>query len=170
MNVTHTSPCVRAALARLAAASVALIAVPSAHGQQAAAARPTPVARLAVEPTSLSLSAGDTASFRIVAYDAQGKVIAEPQLRGSAPRTALQVGPGESRDRARVKAIRAGTYEIVMSSVPPDSTVAVATVTIPVTVKWPALTRIVITPDSGLPRLRRSSGASTPCETAFLVS
>jgi len=149
MNVTLTSPFVRAALVRLAAASIAIAVVPSAHGQQAPAPRPVPVARLAVEPASLSLAAGDTVSFRIVAYDAQGKVIAEPQLRGSAPRTALQVGPGDSRDRARVKAIRAGTYEIVMSSVPPDSTVAVATVTIPVTVKWPAISRIVITPDSG---------------------
>ena len=123
-------------------------AVPAA-AQDAPAAPPRSVARIVVEPASLSLSAGDTASVRIQAFDAAGREIAEPPLRASGARAGLQLMPGDGPGRGRVRALRAGTWEVVLTSVPADSATAPVSVTVPVTVTWPAVKRVEISADPG---------------------
>ena len=48
-----------------------------------------------------------------------------------------------------MKGIRAGSYQIVLSTVPPDTSVAVVTIAVPVTVTWPPVSKVVLTADSG---------------------
>ena len=101
MNVIRASRFVRAMVC------VALAMVETADGQQPATPPPTPVARITVEPSTLTLVAGQTGQFKISAYDAQGNEIANPHLRASGPRSALSIGPGE------IHGILAGDYEVV---------------------------------------------------------
>jgi hypothetical protein len=136
MNVTQIVRFVRF-VAPLAA--VAALLAPAAAAAQDA----KPVARLVVEPASLEITAGQTVPFRLIAYDAAGSVIAEPSLRVSGARSGLSL----SRDG--VKGIRAGTYEVVVTSVPADTTVKPVTITVPVTVKWPAIGRVEVAADPG---------------------
>ena len=126
----------------LALGVLAGLGVGTADAQQPAAPPPTPVARITLEPSTLTLVAGQTGQVKITAYDAQGNVIANPQLRASGPRSALSIGAGE------IRGILAGDYEVVFNAVNsagPDPVV----VRLPVKVSWPALGRVEITPDSG---------------------
>ncbi len=136
MNVTQIARFVR--LVTPLAAALALLAPPAA-AQDAA----KPVARIVVEPASLEITAGQTVPFKLTAYDAAGGVIAEPPLRVSGARNGL------SLSREGVKGVRAGTYEVVVTSVPADTTVQPVTITVPVTVKWPAIGRVEVAADPG---------------------
>lgn len=138
MNVMQTARFV-STVATIAAALV--LSLPAAAAAQQAEAKP--VARLVVEPTALEITAGQTAPVTVTAYDAQGGVIAEPSLRVSGARNGLAIS------QTGVKGLRAGTYEIVVTSVSADSTVKPVSLTVPVTVKWPAIGRIELAADSG---------------------
>jgi hypothetical protein len=70
------------------------------------------VARLVAEPASLTLVAGQTATLKITAYDAQGNVVADAPVRISGERGALFV----NRSTREVRALKAGKYEIVAST------------------------------------------------------
>jgi hypothetical protein len=48
-----------------------------------------------------------------------------------------------------VRGLRAGKYEVVVSSIPPDTTVQPVRVTVPVTVTWPAIEKVEVTADPG---------------------
>jgi hypothetical protein len=137
MNVTQIARFGRLA-APLAAAFALLVPVVAA-AQDAA----RPVTRLVVQPATIEMAAGETVPVTITAYDAQGGVVAEPPLRVSGARSGLAL----SRDG--VKGLRAGTYEIVVTTVPADSTVRPVSLTVPVTVKWPAVRRVELSADSG---------------------
>ncbi len=67
------------------------------------AAQQPVVAKLVAEPTRLTLKAGQSLPLKITAYDAQGNVIPDAQVRLSAPRMALSFGDGQ------VTARRAGS-------------------------------------------------------------
>ena len=111
--------------------------------QQASAATPRPpaaVARLVAEPAALTVQAGVMTPVAVTAYDAQGNVIEDPPIRVSAPRSALFLSEGQ------VKGLRAGQFEIVVTAVGGD---APPRLTIPVTVRWPALSRLEIAPEPG---------------------
>ena len=136
MNVTQIVRSGR--LAALAAAAAVLW--PAAAAAQDA---PKPVARLVVQPAAIELAAGETVPVTITAYDAEGGVIAQPSLRVSGALSGL------SLSREGVKGVRAGTYEIVVTSVPADSTVKPVALKVPVTVRWPAIRRIELAADSG---------------------
>ena len=137
MNVTQIARFVR--LAAPLSAAFALVLPGAAAAQEAA----KPVTRLVVQPATIEMAAGETVPVTITAYDAQGGVVAEPPLRVSGARSGLAL----SRDG--VKGLRAGTYEIVVTTVPADSTVKPVSLTVPVTVKWPAIRRVELTADSG---------------------
>ncbi|MGQ0539022.1 MAG: Ig-like domain-containing protein [Gemmatimonadaceae bacterium] len=95
------------------------------------------VVRLVADPPRLTLKAGQPVPFTITAYDAQGNVVPNAQIRVSAPRLALSFGDG------RVTGRRAGSYTAVATSFPsPD--VAPVTLEIPVLVSWPALAKLDI--------------------------
>ncbi|TFG47563.1 MAG: hypothetical protein E4H38_07920, partial [Gemmatimonadales bacterium] len=121
------------------AALLTLLSVPALFAQDAAPA----VTRLVAEPSSITLQAGETVPFKLIAYDAQGLVVGNPSIRGSGARSGIQL------TREWVKGLKAGTYEIVLSTVPSDTSVRTVTITVPVTVTWPAVTEVVIIPEPG---------------------
>jgi hypothetical protein len=100
------------------------------------------VARVVVEPTSLSMKAGDVAPLKATALDAQGNPIPNVRIRLSGPRTAFAIGGGQ------VKALAAGRYEIIASAGGGTGEDPVL-VRIPVNVIWPDVTRVTITPEPG---------------------
>jgi hypothetical protein len=138
MNVARRFPLVTrpAVVCLLVAASVPVLA------QQPAAATQQVVARLVAEPASLTLQTGQSADIRVIAYDAQDNVIADPPVRVTGPRRALTYREG------RVTARTAGKYELTATSIayPPANPV---TLNIPVTITWAPLGRIMVTPEPG---------------------
>ncbi|HQR17348.1 MAG TPA: Ig-like domain-containing protein [Gemmatimonadales bacterium] len=102
-----------------------------------------PVTRLVAEPASVTVQAGQMVPVKITAYDAQGGVVENPSIRASGARGGIQL------TRDGVKGLRAGSYQIVLSTVPADTSVAVVTIAVPVTVTWPPVSKVVLTADSG---------------------
>ena len=100
------------------------------------------IARLVAEPARINMKAGETLPFKVTAYDAQGNVIPNPQVRTSGPRRALAFGEGT------ITARDAGSFMAVVTSVAAPGTAAV-TLEVPVTVTWPSLSRIEIVPQPG---------------------
>lgn len=107
-----------------------------ATAQQAATPAPAPVAKLVAEPASLTLKAGTEATFKVRAYDAQGKEIPDAFVRVMAGTRALRF------TGTAVVASAAGRYEATAMAQGVDG--APVSITIPVTVTWPALTRVAI--------------------------
>jgi hypothetical protein len=101
------------------------------------------IARLVAEPASVELKAGETAPIRVTAYDASGNTVADPPLRISGARGGLAISA------EGVKGLKAGAYDLVVTSVPPDTLTQVVTITVPVKVTWPAIQRIEIAADPG---------------------
>ena len=128
---------------RFLALTILASIAPALTAQQTATARTdTAVARIVVEPTQLNLRAGDTATIRVTAFDANGNELRAVRLRVSGPRSALMVGDGV------VKALRAGRYELVASAASRREDTPIV-VRIPVNVTWPAIARVVIIPEPG---------------------
>ena len=127
------------------AGALALVLAAAVQAQDPTQAnRPTP-ARLVADPTSLTMTVGDTAAIKVTAYDASGRVIPDVQFRMTGPRGAVRVINNQ------VRALTAGRFQIVASVFGgrgPDLAQP-ATVTIPVTITWPAITSLAIVPDSG---------------------
>jgi hypothetical protein len=126
---------------RLAAASLFFATALGAQNQPAPASD-TAVARLTVEPAMLTLKAGETVPIKVTAFDAKGNELRAARVRVSGPRNAMLVGDGQ------VKALRAGRYEIVASAAANREATPVV-VRVPVTITWPAITRVAITPEPG---------------------
>ncbi len=129
-------------------AAVALAAIigvpnPSVSAQQQTDTATAKVARLGAEPATLALKVGDVVPLKVNAYDAQGNVVAA-QLRVSGPRGAVWVNEGQ------VKGLKAGKFEIVATAMS-SSREQLATLKIPVTITWPALAKVEITPEPGRP-------------------
>jgi hypothetical protein len=109
-------------------------------GAQQAAARPepAPAARLVAEPAAIILRAGQTATFRVRAYDATGKEI---------PNAFVQVRSNNRSVRfadTTVTATTAGKFEATALAAGAGGTPV--SLTIPVTVTWPALSRLELAP------------------------
>ena len=109
------------------------------------AANGVKAARLVPSATSLSIEAGKTVPLKVTAFDSAGKAI-EVLMFKSGPRSALAVTD------STVTGLKAGNYNVVATvftgrrstdGPPPPS------VTIPVRVTWPALSRVEITPEPG---------------------
>lgn len=96
------------------------------------------IAKLVADPPKLTLKAGQSLPLKVTAYDAQGSVIPDAQVRLSAPRMALSFGDGQ------VTARRAGSYTAVATSISGRDFQTI-TLEIPVLVEWPALSKIEIT-------------------------
>jgi hypothetical protein len=109
--------------------------------QRPAAARGA-VSRLVAEPASLTIQAGEAVAVHITAYDAAGDVVPDAPVRLTGPRAALRVSEG------RVLGVMAGRYELVATAAGPPGAAPV-TLRIPVTVTWPPIARVEITPEPG---------------------
>jgi hypothetical protein len=100
-----------------------------------------PVASLVAEPASVTVRAGEEATLRIRALDARGDAIPDAQLRVTAPRAALAVGDGT------ITAFMAGSWTVVATAAAANGEPIVLEV--PVTVSWPALTRVEVEAEPG---------------------
>jgi hypothetical protein len=129
--------------ATLLASSAVVAQTPAGAPRSAAAPTNVAVARLSAQPASLTLKAGDTASLVITAFGADGKEIPPGQalVRVIGPRGAVQV-----RNNV-VRAIQAGKYDVLAQAT--DANGRPVTVTVPVTITWPAISSLEIVPDSG---------------------
>lgn len=120
--------------------SLALASAPAATVAQQPAP-PTPIARMAVEPTSLTLKVGETVPVKLTAYDADGHEIANPAVRVSAPRNAIQIS------QTSVTGLTAGNFEIVVTAAATTGNTPLV-VTIPTLVNWPAIERLTLDADT----------------------
>ena len=144
MNVTRSSSLVT--VVRLAFLAPLAILTPAALSAQNTPATPPArqIARLVAEPASIAIKVGETSPLRIVAYDAQGGVIAEPAIRVSAPRGVIARIGGDT-----IRALRAGRHEIVISAVGEAGGATPVQLRIPLNFTWPALSRVEILPEPG---------------------
>jgi len=82
--------------------------------------------------------------FRVTAYDAQGNVVPDAPMRVGGARGALWINDGQ------VKALKAGKYEIVASTATRAANAPEpVTLSVPVTITWPAVTRLAVTAEPG---------------------
>ncbi|MDA1103208.1 MAG: Ig-like domain-containing protein [Gemmatimonadetes bacterium] len=116
-----------------ALAAVVAIAPPAA-AQDASLQAGLRVARLVAEPTEVSFEAGSSAALVIRAVDASGATV-DAEVR--------VFGRGVNYDGGRVSSDVGGTATLIASVVlPADATQQPATLTVPITVTWPAVARI----------------------------
>ena len=105
-----------------------LLSAVTLSAQQPAAA---PVgAKLVAVPAKITMQAGDSLPFKVIAYDAQGNAIANAPMRVGGPRRSVQFGDGF------VRAFEAGTFTATAAAAGSPEAPPV-TVDIPVTVTWP---------------------------------
>jgi hypothetical protein len=127
----------------LAATFAAVAGVAGATAQEPDPSAGLKVVRLQVQPTEITVQAGQQATFKLVALDAQGKAVNAPMRVGGA-RGGVQVGDGT------ITGLRAGSYEVIASVVlPPDAGREPPMVRIPVTVTWPAVTQLAVRAEPG---------------------
>jgi hypothetical protein len=107
----------------------------------AAGAQPQP-ARLVAEPAQISLKAGDSVAFKVTAYDAQGNVIPDAAVRVGGPRMSVAFSDGWA------KGLRAGKFTAVATAARGTGQTPLS-LDIPVTITWPALSRLEINADPG---------------------
>ena len=170
MNVTRTSRFVTTAassLALRAGASLTLCAglafqlaaqqpaAPAAGQAGQAGQRPrgvpanaVPVAKLEVTPPALTIMAGDVTPITVTAYDSNGTVLTDAQVRVSGPRAALAVSRATP---VTVKGLTAGRYELVATAFGgmANGQMQTTTLRIPVTVEWPVVTSLRIEAEPG---------------------
>jgi hypothetical protein len=116
----------------------------------AAADSATPVARLVAEPARISVRVGDSAAFKVVAYDAAGRVIPNATVRVTGPRrtvAVLQDTTTPSLADGFIRAFSAGDYVVTANATGRGNTPI--ELSIPVAAAWPALTRLEVTAAPG---------------------
>ena len=133
---------------RIAFAASFVAAVPSLFAQgnpDELMANGVKAARLVPSATQLAMEAGKTVPLKVSALDSGGKPI-NVLMFMSGPRSALTVTD------STVTGLKAGSYNVVATvftgrrgaDAPPP-----LSITVPVRVTWPALSRVEITPDAG---------------------
>jgi hypothetical protein len=128
----------RLALSTLTALS--LLFAPTFTGEAQAQERPV---RLTAEPVRVQMAVGEEAPLTVTAVGPSGEPV-DVAVRFAAPRRALQIRDG------RVRALAVGSWEVVATAaVEPDANGQVPSVTVPVVVDWPAVTRVAVDGDGG---------------------
>ncbi len=95
------------------------------------------------EPASLALVVGESSALEVRVVDAAGAAVDVP-VRFAAPRRSLRVRNG------MVEALAPGSFDVVATVVvPADAGVEPPSVRIPVTVTWPAVTRLDVESQAG---------------------
>jgi hypothetical protein len=100
-----------------------------------------PVARLVAEPARILIESGDTLPFKVTAYDAQGGVIADAQVRIGGPRRGVAFPDGQVIGR------EAGSFTATATAA--GAAGQTVTLEIPVVVVWPGLRTLEIVPEPG---------------------
>jgi hypothetical protein len=117
--------------------AAALMAAAPAEGQQALPV----ITRLVVEPSTITIKAGESVALRVTAFDARGVVVPEAPIRVSGPRGAIQY----DAETKRLRALKAGTYDLAVSLASRDLG-SPAPLLLSVKVDWPSLAAIRIAP------------------------
>jgi hypothetical protein len=99
------------------------------------------VVRLVAEPARITARAGQTVPLKVIAQDAQGREVANVQLRVTGPRGAFRFADGE------LVAMRAGSYTAVATTFGRGNTTI--SLDIPVLITNPALAKLDIVPERG---------------------
>ena len=110
--------------------------------QQTTPPQPPPVAKLVAEPARITVKAGETATLKVTAYDAQGNAIPNARVFVNGPLMALSVGEGT------IKGLKAGSFTAVAVAQGAPNAPPV-TLDIPVLITWPALSKLEIVPEPG---------------------
>jgi hypothetical protein len=105
------------------------------------AQQPAPVAKLVAEPASVTMKAGETVTLKVKGYDAKGNVVPAAFVRVIGRNRALRVAD------TTIMATMAGRFEAVAFAQGENG--ALVQLAIPVTVTWPALTKMEIVPGEG---------------------
>jgi hypothetical protein len=114
----------------------------AARQQEASLEAGLQVARLLAEPAQITVEAGQSVPLKVTALDAAGKPV-NAVVRTVAPRGTV----GIDRTTGAVTGITAGSYRITATVVlPPGANRAPVTIEIPITVTWPALSKLEIVP------------------------
>jgi len=139
----------RFALAVAAVSSAAATTVAAQASPEEMLANGAKAARLVPSAATLTVEAGKKVPFRVTAVDSAGKPL-NVFLRVSGPRGAVEVSDSS------ITGLKAGSYQVVATlfSAPRGATnnsqvTTPLTLSIPVKVTWPALSRVEITPDAG---------------------
>src|SRR5215207_3812913 len=144
MNVSSVAPRVT----RIALIASFVAAVPSLFAQaspEELMANGVKAARLVPSAPQLAMEAGKTVPLKVSALDSAGKPV-NVLMFMSGPRSALAVTD------STVTGLRAGSYNVVATVFTGRRTAdgaAPPSITIPVKVTWPALSRVEITPEPG---------------------
>jgi hypothetical protein len=101
------------------------------------------VTKLVARPAEVTVRVGQTVPFRVIAYDAAGKVV-NAQLRIGGARGGVSV------DDNGITGVGAGRFQVFASVIlPPDASRDPVTLTVPVTVSWPTAARVTIDAPAG---------------------
>ena len=104
--------------------------------------RSAAIVRLVAEPAKLVMQAGDSAIFKVIAYDASGNVVQNANVRVGGPRRSIMFSDGH------VKAFEAGSFTATATA--SDATGgSLVTLDIPVTITWPPVARLELVPSPG---------------------
>ncbi len=103
-----------------------------------------PVARLVAEPDRLMAIAGQEATLRISAFDANGNRIEQVGVRLAAPRTEVDVR--QWSESGQVLGLVAGSHEITAVAMGAEGNPV--RLTIPFVVEWPAVDRVAVRSDA----------------------
>ena len=104
-----------------------------------------PVVRLVADPPELAMRVGDEAQVTVTGITRSGARVDAPAVRLVGPRLAMRVREGA------VTALAAGEYALIATLVPAEGAPPggdPVTVRVPVTIDWPAVARVVVTPTS----------------------
>ena len=103
-----------------------------------------PVVRLVADPPELAMRVGDEAQVTVTGITRTGARVDAPAVRLVGPRLAMRVREGA------VTALTAGEFALIATLIPADDAPGGAPVTlrVPVTIDWPAVARVVVTPTS----------------------
>jgi hypothetical protein len=93
------------------------------------------VVRLVAEPARVTMKAGERVALKVTAYDSAGRVVADAPVRVGGPRESVRYADGQ------LTALRAGSFKVVATAFLGRG-IAAVTVEVPVTVSWPALTKL----------------------------
>ena len=101
-----------------------------------------PIVRLWAYPTELSMRVGEEVRVTIAGYTRSGARVENPVVRLVGPRSAMRVREG------LVTALEAGDYELIATLVQEGGASAGEPVTmrVPVSIDWPTVARVVVTP------------------------
>ena len=124
---------------RLGVTAALLLSLPTALRAQGAG--DPPVARLVAEPAAIVLKAGESTAFRVRAYAADGREIANPFVRVTAGTRAVRFTD------TTVTATAAGRFEATATAQGAEG--RAVTLAIPVTVTWPALATLTVAGPAG---------------------